>query len=100
LITTLAVALEIGNALSGQKYRRVSANLLEALNNDKTIEVLPVGEELYRDGLQLYKDRSDKGWSLTDCISFLVMMDRGLTEALTTDGHFEQAGFRALPRPT
>jgi predicted nucleic acid-binding protein len=98
LITTLAVALEIGNALSGQKYRKVSANLLEALNDDKTIEVLPVSEELYRDGLRLYKDRSDKGWSLTDCISFLVMMDRGLTDALTTDRHFEQAGFRALLR--
>jgi predicted nucleic acid-binding protein len=72
--------------------------LLEALNNDKTIEVVPIRDELYRDGLQLYKDRIDKDWSLTDCISFLVMQERRLTDALTTDRHFEQAGFRALLR--
>jgi predicted nucleic acid-binding protein len=98
LITTLAVALEIGNALCGQKYRRTTASLLEALNNDKTIEVVSIRDELYRDGLQLYKDRIDKNWSLTDCISFLVMRERSLTDALTTDKHFEQAGFRALLR--
>lgn len=100
LITTLAVAFEIGNALSGQKYRSAAAGLLEALNNDKMIEVIPVGEVLYEKGLQLYRDRIDKDWSLTDCISFLVMQDRRLTDALTTDRHFEQAGFRALLRAT
>jgi uncharacterized protein len=98
LITTLAVALEIGNALSGQKYRIAASGLLEALSNDKMIEIVPVGEGLYRDGLRLYKDRIDKDWSLTDCISFLVMQNRRMTDALTTDRHFEQAGFRALLR--
>ena len=49
----LWVALEIGNALSGQKYRAAASGLLEALNNDKMIEVIPVGEDLYRNGLQL-----------------------------------------------
>jgi predicted nucleic acid-binding protein len=86
--------------LSGQKYRSAAAGLLEALNNDKMIEVIPVGEVLYEKGLQLYRDRIDKDWSLTDCISFLVMQDRRLTDALTTDRHFEQAGFRALLRAT
>jgi predicted nucleic acid-binding protein len=98
LITTLAVAFEIGNALSGQKYRTAASALLEALNNDRTIEVISVGEDLYQRGLELYRRRSDKDWSLTDCVSFLVMQDRGLTDALTTDKHFEQAGFRALLR--
>jgi predicted nucleic acid-binding protein len=98
LITTLAVALEIGNALSAQKYRSAASGLLRALNNDKMIEVMPIGEDLYRNGLKLFTDRIDKAWSLTDCISFLVMQDRGLTDALTTDRHFEQAGFRALLR--
>jgi predicted nucleic acid-binding protein len=96
VITTLAVALEIGNALCGQKYRRTTASLLNALNNDETIEVVPIGEGL----LQLYKDRIDKDWSLTDCISFLVMQERRITDVLTTDRHFEQAGFRALLRST
>ena len=100
LITTLAVALEIGNALSGPRYRTAALGMLKALNNDRMIEVIPVGEELYREGLQLYGDRTDKGWSLTDCISFLVMQNRRLEDALTTDKHFEQAGFRALLRGT
>jgi hypothetical protein len=47
-------------------------------------------------GLDLFAGRSDKNWSLTDCISFVVMQDEGLTEALTGDSHFEQAGFKAL----
>jgi predicted nucleic acid-binding protein len=44
----------------------------------------------------LYRGRPDKEWSLTDCISFVVMGERSLTEALTSDHHFEQAGFTAL----
>jgi hypothetical protein len=47
-------------------------------------------------GIELYTSRPDKDWSLTDCISFVVMQDRGITDALTGDHHFEQAGFRAL----
>jgi hypothetical protein len=47
-------------------------------------------------GIQLYNSRLDKDWSLTDCISFVVMRERGITEALTGDHHFEQAGFTTL----
>ena len=47
-------------------------------------------------GLALYANRTDKDWSLTDCISFVVMNERGITDALTGDHHFEQAGFAAL----
>lgn len=43
-------------------------------------------------------ERPDKDWSLTDCISFLVMKDFGLTDAFTADHHFEQAGFTAWLR--
>ena len=46
--------------------------------------------------MQMMAARKDKDWSLTDCISFVVMHERGLPDALTTDKHFEQAGFRAL----
>ena len=54
--------------------------------------------ELYQRAFALYCQRMDKEWGLTDCISFVVMRERGLTEALSADKHFEQAGFRALLR--
>ena len=47
-------------------------------------------------GVALYAERPDKDWSLTDCISFVVMRKMDITEALTGDRHFEQAGFTAL----
>ena len=49
-----------------------------------------------RRGVDFFEQRSDKEWSLTDCLSFLVMRDEGITQALTGDHHFEQAGFTAL----
>lgn len=57
-----------------------------------TITFMP----LYLEGVRFYDDRSDKEWSLTDCISFVVMLREKITEALTGDRHFEQAGFVAL----
>ncbi len=55
-----------------------------------------VDEDLCARGWQLYRDRLDKDWSLTDCVSFVVMRHRAITEALTADRHFEQAGFIRL----
>ncbi len=68
---------------------------MEADENTTLIEPDPA---LWRRGLALYRTRPDKACSLTDCISFIVMTDHGLTDALTGDHHFEQAGFRALLR--
>lgn len=98
LVTTRAVLLEIGNALSKQRYRQAAVQLLDSLEADPKVDIVPVSEQLYVRALQLYRARPDKEWGLTDCVSFLVMQDRGLTEALTTDEHFQQAGFRALLR--
>ena len=96
LITTRAVVLEIGNALAKLRYRSAAVQLLRALEEDPNVEIVPLSEELYKRGLQLYRERLDKEWSLTDCISITVMQERGLTEALTTDKHFQQAGFEVL----
>lgn len=57
---------------------------------------ISVSTELFDRAVALYAARMDKEWGITDCISFVVMQERGLTAALTTDAHFEQAGFRAL----
>jgi predicted nucleic acid-binding protein len=98
LVTTRAVALEIGNALSKLKYRRAAVELLASLEDDPSVEVVPLSEGLYGQAYQLFRGRADKEWGLTDCVSFVVMRERGLTEALTADEHFQQAGFRALLR--
>jgi predicted nucleic acid-binding protein len=60
------------------------------------VAIVASSRELFRRGFDLYADRPDKEWSLTDCISFVVMTDRRITDALTGDHHFEQAGFVAI----
>ena len=96
LVTTQAILLEIGNALSKQKYRTGAIQLLESLELDPNVEIIPVTHELYSAAFQLFRSRQDKEWGLVDCISFVVMQNRGIANALTADEHFNQAGFRAL----
>jgi len=98
LLTTRAVILEIGNALSRQRYRAAAAALLQSLEADPKVEIVPLSAEVYADAFRLFRDRTDKEWGLTDCISFVVMKQRGIPEALTADEHFQQAGFAALLR--
>jgi predicted nucleic acid-binding protein len=96
LVTTQAILLEIGNALSKQKYRAAAIQLLESLETDSSVEVIALTNSLYQLAFNLFKQREDKEWGLVDCISFRVMQERGINDALTADTHFQQAGFRAL----
>jgi len=96
LITTQAVILEIGNALAKLRYRKAAVELINSLENDISIEIVSLTNELYKRAFRFYKERLDKEWGLTDCISFVVMQDYNLTEALTADEHFEQAGFQVI----
>jgi predicted nucleic acid-binding protein len=98
LITTRAIILEIGNALSKQGYRQAAVILMESLEEDPNVEIVPLTEELYKEAFDMYAKRMDKEWGITDCISFIVMSERGIQKALTTDRHFTQAGFEALLR--
>ena len=98
LVTTRAILLEIGNALSRQRYRRAAVMLLDSLETDPRVEIIPLSEQLYTRASRLYRERPDKEWALTDGVSFVAMEDRGINEALTTDEHFHQAGFQALMR--
>ncbi|MCL4708412.1 hypothetical protein KJ068_24905 [bacterium] len=66
--------------------------------NDDDVEILSVDSELFSKAFKSYSSRIDKEWGVTDCISFVVMKDRKLKDALTSDHHFEQAGFQALLR--
>lgn len=96
LVTTHAVILEIGNALSKHRLRQSGIALIAGLENDSNVEIVPLGHELLSKAFQLYRSRLDKEWGLTDCVSFVVMTEKGLTDALTTDDDFRQAGFRTL----
>ena len=60
------------------------------------VEIVPASRSLIEDALLMYQTRADKDWGMTDCSSFVVMQERGITDALTVDRHFQQAGFRAL----
>ncbi|MFL6198035.1 MAG: type II toxin-antitoxin system VapC family toxin [Thermoanaerobaculia bacterium] len=98
LVTTRGVLLEIGNALAKVRYRPAAIRLLQWLEADPAVEIVPLSEDLYQRALRLFSDRDDKEWSLVDCLSFVIMQDHGVQAALTTDEHFQQAGFRALMR--
>ncbi len=65
---------------------------------DPGIRVIPQSRATFLAGLDLYRARPDKGYSLIDCISMHTMRREGLTDVLTNDRHFEQEGFRALFR--
>jgi uncharacterized protein len=94
VVTTAWVLAEVANTMAAQ--RRSFLLLYENLRNDRNVAIVPPTEESFGEGLAFYARHQDKDWSLTDCISFLVMRERRVTDALTGDHHFEQAGFRAM----
>ena len=97
-ITTQAVILEIGNALSKLKYRQFFVKIIEHWEADPNVMIVPLTNELYTKAFELFRSRLDKEWGLVDSTSFVVMQERKITDALTADEHYTQAGFRALLR--
>ena len=97
LVTTSYVLDEIVTFLNSRRQHakaiRVGDNLLTASN----IELIHVDENLFRAGWSYFKQYADKTFSLTDCISFVLMKQLEITQALTFDKHFTQAGFAKLP---
>jgi predicted nucleic acid-binding protein len=96
ITTTLAVLFETANALARPAWRPHAVALIDHLLQRSDVEVVAVSSDLWRRGWEMYRTRPDKAWGLTDCVSFVVMQDAGLTDALTADEHFRQAGFRAV----
>jgi len=92
------VLVELGSALARSRYRGRYVPLVEHLLADADTDFVPASKSLFRRGLELFAARADKTWSLVDCLSFMVMKQRRLRDALSTDEHFNQAGFRALLR--
>jgi predicted nucleic acid-binding protein len=98
VVTTEWVLTEVGDALAQPHRRQAFLQVLDNLQSNPKMRLLHASHELFEAGIALFANRPDKGWSLTDCISFVAMEAHGINEALTGDGHFEQAGFVALLR--
>ncbi|MDB9493294.1 PIN domain-containing protein [Spirulina major CS-329] len=99
-VTTELVLNELLNAFSrhGARFRQAAVSLIDSLLEDETVEIIPQSIQLFHAALALYRQRPDQAWSHTDCVSFHLMRERKIMEALAYDRHFEQAGFVALLR--
>jgi uncharacterized protein len=95
-VTTAWVLTEVANSLTRGADRALFLELYRDLAEDHRVTIVPPDQDLFEQAIEFYAQRPDKEWSLTDCISFIVMREYGLTDALTVDHHFEQAGFKVL----
>lgn len=99
IVTTDEVLSEFLTFLSGSLWlRRRAVETVRELERDPNVRIFPQSRPSFQAGFELYAARSDKRYSFTDCISMATMTREGITDVLTNDRHFEQAGFRALFR--
>ena len=100
IVTSEWVLVELLNSFaeSGTRLRAASVAMVQRIMADRMVSIEPCDAKLFSAAFDLYADRADKGWSVTDCGSFLIMQRLGIEAALTKDRHFGQAGFRALLR--
>ena len=99
-VTTEMVLTELLNffAERGAAPRQLAADFVDQIRQDPSTRIIPQTSAQFEDAFELYRRRHDKEWSHTDCASFRVMEQAGITEALSYDRHFEQTGFIALMR--
>lgn len=95
-ITTEWVLAEVADALSAPEQRPLFLELLALLRQQPGLQIVEAEHRIFERGVELFEKRPDKAWSLTDCISFVVMHEHGILEDLTVDHHFEQAGYILL----
>lgn len=96
VVTSEYVLCELGALMSHGRLRQLFVELLNGLESAPHVEIIAATHQYFRTGLALFGERPDKEWSLTDCVSFAVMRERKITDALACDRHFEQAGFQVL----
>ena len=96
LVTSEMVLVETANALASVSARKAYVELESALRGDSRVRVVPTTAAINARALDLYSRANGKDWSLTDCVSFIIMSDERLVMALTGDVRFEQAGFTAV----
>jgi uncharacterized protein len=96
VLTSEYVLCELGALMSRSQFRPLFVDLVRKLESSAQVEIVHAAHEHFEAGLQLFAERPDKDWSLTDCTSFVLMKQHALDLALATDHHFEQAGFQLI----
>ncbi len=101
IVTSEMVLVELLNSLSGfgDQMRNIAAETVRSLEKDPNVEVVPQTSLQFQAAVKHYASRLDKEWGATDCASFLPMEQKGISEALTGDQHFRQAGLTILLEP-
>lgn len=96
VVTSGWILIELADHLCDEANRHLFGQVLDAIASDRRYEIMAAEQGTLDEATKLYRQRPDKDWSLTDCTLFVLMRQRHITEALTADRHFEQAGFRPL----
>lgn len=96
VVLTDWVIAETGNSLARTRIRDRFADAVDRIWTSPNVDVIIVDGLLLAESVDHYRRHADKSWGLVDCASFLVMRERGITDAFTSDRHFEQAGFHCL----
>jgi hypothetical protein len=96
VVTSEFVLLEVANWFALSSRRSAFGSLISKLEGRRDVIIVGASHSLFERGVQLYLGRTDKDWSLTDCISMLILEDHRLKRVFTSDHHFEQAGFEVL----
>jgi predicted nucleic acid-binding protein len=96
LLLHSGILLEVGDGFARLGRREKGNELLKRFRNEEGYRIVQITDDLQGRAEQFYRDHKDKEWGLTDCISFVLMKQEGIEQALTADVHFRQAGFKAL----
>jgi predicted nucleic acid-binding protein len=98
IVSSEMVLTEVLNAFAskGEPLRNAACSLVDRIRSNPNAELVPMTSNIFRDAMERYRTRSDKTWGLTDCTSFLIMEQKGISDALSGDRDFQQAGFTAL----
>jgi predicted nucleic acid-binding protein len=98
IVTSEMVLTEVLNAFAskGEPLRNAACVLVDRIRSNPNSEIVPMTSSAFRGAMERYRSRVDKRWGLTDCTSFLIMEQKGITEALSGDRDYQQAGFTAL----
>jgi uncharacterized protein len=96
LVSSEFVMIEFFNYFSDRDsdIRKFTASFFDRLDHDEHVQLVPLSSSIYRRAILMYSKYADKGWSLTDSTSFLIMQEMKIEKALSFDHHFEQAGFQ------